>query len=251
MTLDKQTLVKLKRFAQVFREARERGANESDTVMYLIKFFEDILDYDSLSGEISKEVAIKDRYCDFGIKLNGTIQFLIEAKAAGNKTLRDKDIEQAENYASRMGIKWILLTNRIDWQLFHLSFNEGEGISHDLLFNINFADNFDLNSNKIWDCIKLLHKESIKKDSLNDFLTNKKALSPQSLIRVLFTEPVLTVLRRELNRNGEVRLEFNDVMEAIKEVLSKDALLSAGEIGFKRQKKDAKKTPPIAYPIKT
>jgi len=39
MTIDKSTLLKLKKYAQVFREARDRDSNESDTVMYLIKFF--------------------------------------------------------------------------------------------------------------------------------------------------------------------------------------------------------------------
>ena len=34
MSLDKVFLTKLKRFAQAFKEARDREANESDTVMY-------------------------------------------------------------------------------------------------------------------------------------------------------------------------------------------------------------------------
>ena len=41
MALDKSTSAQLKRFATAFKDARERGANESDTVMYLIKFFEE------------------------------------------------------------------------------------------------------------------------------------------------------------------------------------------------------------------
>jgi len=69
-----------------------------------------------------------------------------------------------------------------------------------------------------------LEKESIKKDELEIFLSHKKTLSPQSLIKILFTEDVLTVIRRELNRNGEVRVDINDVVSAIKEVISKDAL---------------------------
>ena len=53
MGIDKQTAGKLDRFATAFREARERSANEADTVMYLVKFFEEVLGYDSLRGEIS------------------------------------------------------------------------------------------------------------------------------------------------------------------------------------------------------
>lgn len=42
MALDKRTAEHLERFAQAFREARERGATESDTVMYLVRFFDGV-----------------------------------------------------------------------------------------------------------------------------------------------------------------------------------------------------------------
>ncbi len=36
--MDKADLAKLTKYAKVFADARERDANESDTVMYLIEF---------------------------------------------------------------------------------------------------------------------------------------------------------------------------------------------------------------------
>jgi predicted type IV restriction endonuclease len=130
---------KLTQYANLFKDARERNANEADTVLLLIKMFEDILNYDPLHGEISKEVSIRDRYCDFCVKIDGEIEYIVEAKSASHKTLKDKDIEQAENYASRGGINWVLLTNGFDWQLYHLLFAEQEGIAHDLVFNFNLV----------------------------------------------------------------------------------------------------------------
>ena len=112
MQIDKDTLNKLKKFAKVFTDARDREANESDTVMYLIEFFKEVLGYDPLLGDISKEIPVNDRYCDFGIRLTDKIIFLVEAKAAGIKQLKAKHIEQAENYASRAFINWVLLTNQ-------------------------------------------------------------------------------------------------------------------------------------------
>lgn len=102
---------------------------------------------------------------------------------------------------------------------------------------IEFIENAETNPDKIWDSIGLLEKESVKKGGMDDFLSHKKALSPQSLIKTLFTEDVLLVIRRELNRNGEVRLDIQDVVEAIKEVLSKDALMAAGDIGYKKRRR--------------
>jgi hypothetical protein len=69
MATDKPTFAKLKKFADVFKAARERNDNESNTVMILIKFFEEVLGYDPLAGEITKELPVKDRFCDFAILL--------------------------------------------------------------------------------------------------------------------------------------------------------------------------------------
>ena len=136
MATPRATLNLLRKFAQAFQDARERGANESDTVMYLVKFFEEVLGYDSLKGQISKELAIKDRYCDIALKPDGSVRVLVEAKAASVAALLDKHIEQAGNYASRAGIRWALLTNGVEWRLYHLTFNEGEGIVHEVAFSL-------------------------------------------------------------------------------------------------------------------
>jgi hypothetical protein len=242
MSVDKSTATKLVKYAQKFKEAREREANESDTVMYLIKMFEDVLGYDSLSGEISKEVAIKERYCDFCVKLEGEIEYIVEAKSAAHKTLKEKDIEQAENYASRSGVNWVLLTNGFDWQLFHLVFAETEGITHDMVFSFNLVEEIESNIDKIWSMLRLISKDGLLNGELETFLSQKKVLSPSSLIRTLLGESVLTVIRRELNKVCEFRLDIEDVFNSIKDVLSKDALMEAGDLCYKKKRKRRKHT---------
>ena len=237
MSADKSTVAQLTRYAQVFKDAREKGANEADTVMYLVKMFGDVLGYDSLAGEISKEVAIKDRYCDFCVKLEGTIEYIIEAKSAAQKKLNEKNIEQAENYASRGGISWVLLTNGIEWQLYHLVFAEGEGITHDLVFAFDLLEEIETNVDKVWSMLSLISKKGILNGDHDTYLSQKKVLSPSSLIKVLVSEPVLTVIRRELNRVCEFRLDVEDVFSAIKDVLSKDSLMEAGDLCYKKKKK--------------
>jgi predicted type IV restriction endonuclease len=174
---DKDTVFQLQRFATAFRDARERNANESDTVMYLVKFCEDVLGYDSLKGEISKEVQVKDRYCDIALKVDGSIRVLIEAKAAGVKGLSEKHIEQAENYASRSGLPWVVLTSGIEWRLYHLTFNEGEGITHDLACEANLLDELDKDPDGLWAKLVLLTHAGIKKGQLDEFWAQKKVLS--------------------------------------------------------------------------
>lgn len=239
MSADKATVKKLTLYASIFKEAREKGVNESDTVMYLVHMFEDVLGYNSLHGEISKEISIKNKYCDFCTKIDGEIEYIVEAKSAAHKALKESDIEQAENYASHANLTWVLLTNGIDWQLFHLDF--GEGITHDLVFNFNLIDEIENNNfDKVWSLLRLISKEGILNDELETYFSQKKALSPSSLIKVLVSEPVLTVIRRELNRVSEFRLDIEDVFTSIRDVLSKDALMVAGDLCYKKKKKRRK-----------
>lgn len=241
MPVDKAVLNQLRKYATAFREARDRGATESDTVMFLVKFLEEILCYDSFKGEISKELAIKDKYCDIALKLDGTVRILIEAKAAGLRNLVDKNIEQAETYASKAGIRWVVLTNGIEWRLYHLTWAENEGIAHDLAWQANLVDELDADAEALWEKLSLLRRASLADGSLDEYWEHKKALSPGSVVRILFTEEVLTVIRRELNRNAPARLDLEDVFDAVREALSKEALLEAGDISMRKKKKKKRK----------
>ena len=228
MPVDKPTLVKLKKFIKVFADARERDANESDTVMYLIEFFKEVLGYDPLGGEISKEVSICDRYCDFGIRLDDKLAFLVEAKAAGTKTLKPKHIEQAENYASRAAINWVVLTNGIDWQLYHLTF--GNGIEHELVFEVNLLEDIEQKPDWTWDILSVLGKRNLRDDSLAMYYQQQKLLSAKNVVNMLLGEEMLMKLRQELNRKASIRLDLTAVFEAVRDVLSQEALASAGDI---------------------
>lgn len=237
--LDKNTFNQLKKFAQNFEALRERGATESDTVMFLVEFFKEVLGYDLFAGEISKEVSIKDKFCDIVIKLEGETQFLVEAKAAGHKNLRAKDTEQAENYASAGGDNWVLLTNGIEWQMYHVTF--GEGIAHELAFETRLVSGDDAALEQAWSFLRLLSKSALEEDALEEFWRRKKALSPDSLLPVLFSMEVLVVIRRELNHHAKPKLDLEDVFKAIQEVLSKEAFEKAAGIKMPSTRKKHRK----------
>lgn len=238
--VEKSVLKQLRRFAEVFREARDRGTNEADTVMYLVKFFEEVLGYDSLKGEISKEHQIKDKYCDLALKIDGLVHILVEGKAASVKGLNAKHIEQAENYGSKSGIRWVILSNGIEWQLYHLTFAENEGITHDLAWEANLLEEVDADPEGLWAKLSLLNRTAVQKDFLEEYWLHRKALSPAAIVRVLFSTPVLLRVRQELNRNAPARLDLQDVFNAVRDALSKEALLSAGDINLPKRKKKKK-----------
>jgi predicted type IV restriction endonuclease len=256
MDLDRTTTNKLKRYAQVLREARDRSASEADTVVLLTKLLEDVLGYDPLAGEISREQQIQGRYCDIAVKVAGEVALLIEAKQAGSR-LGEKEIEQAENYASRSGIEWVALTNGNEWQVYHVTFAEGEGITHELAFAIDLVGGVEgehADIKKVWDTFGMLSKAAIADGDLDEFWAAKTALNPAAVVRALFSEGSIAALRRELRRTAGFMLTVEDVFDAVRDVLSKEALMAAGDIRLPRKKKRRKAksaapaTPPAAEP---
>lgn len=243
MPIDKQTLSKLKKFADVFRAARDRNADESNTVMFLIKFFDEVLGYDPLAGEITTEIPIKDRYCDFAIVLGGKTddgkpkpEFLVEVKAAHIKTLNEKHIEQAENYAQRSAVNWVLLTNGIEWQLYHLAF-DNNGSHPDLVFKLDFWEALEKDSDMAWDTLSVLAKSNVQEGSLDDYYEQQKLLSPKTIVATLVSEEVLMKVRQELNRKAPARLELKKVFHAVVQVLNSEAVAAAGNLNAPAKKK--------------
>ena len=184
--------------------------------------------------EITKEFQVRDRYCDVAIKVKGEVKFLVEAKAMP-LALSDKHIEQAENYASRAGIRWVILTSGISWRLYHLTF-ETNGIEHDLAFEVNLTP--ESNLEEVWRCLSLLARESVLDGTLESFWLQKKTLSPVSLINALFTEEVLNRIKRELRRKSEVRLDLKDVATSLRRLLNPEVLTE--DLKIRKAKKKRK-----------
>ncbi len=220
----------LKKYHPHLVRAAEENLNEADTVQRLIKVFEDVLGFDPMS-DISRETAIKDRFVDVALKVDGTVRLLVEAKSAAT-VLRHKHIEQAQNYAANGNIRWVLLTNGLQWQLYHLSFEEG--IESSLAFSVDLAAGVD---DKGASLIALLHRQALKKGELDDYWEHRIALSPASIGRALFTEECLKFIRREIRRREGVSIDEEDLAEAVHGMLSSEAREQLGPLKIRRKPK--------------
>ena len=237
----------LKKFARLFLAMRESNANESETVARLRKFFEDTLGYDGIE-DISSEMEMKGKYVDLCLKVDDKIRVLVEAKAAAIQ-LRVRQIDQAKMYAAENGFRWVLLTNGVEWNLYHVSFAEDEGIEYDPAFEVSLA------SPKLDDAeekLAILHKRAIAKGGLDRFWERKSALCAGSIGKALFHENVLRVLRREIRRQCDVLIDPEDLAVAVHEMFSQEARDEMGPLRIRKNKKPApKKTikqPPISGP---
>ena len=220
----------LRKLAPHLKKAKDDNLNEADTLLRIIKTFEDVLGYDGFS-EISREAKIKDKYVDLAIKVDGVTKFLVEVKAAGT-VLRDRHIAQAELYAAEGNIQWVLLTNGVAWTLYHLTFEQG--IEYTKAFSV------DLSSDSIELCaeeLALLDRKSVGRGALEDFWTRRKAVSPASIATALFTTDVLAVLRREIRRREQILIDPEDLKTAIEKMFSTDALAEIGKIRIRASHK--------------
>lgn len=224
----------LRRIAPLMLDAREKALNEADTVDRLRRCFEDVLGYEP--EEITRETSMKHKYVDLCLKINGTIRLLVEAKAA-NVQLRDRHIDQAQSYASRNNFQWVVLTNGVEWHLYHLTFDEG--IEYERAFIASLASD-----EGVEDAVKklaLLHKQSVRKDELEKFWERATALCAGSIGKALFTEGILRSLRRELRRTCKVLIDPEDLAKGLYDMLSQEAQIEIGpaRIRKKRRRKAA------------
>jgi predicted type IV restriction endonuclease len=241
----------LRKFAPHFIKAREASCNESDTVDRLRQFFEDVLGYEPMD-DISREIEMKRKYVDLCLKIDGNIRLLVEAKAAAIP-LRVRHIDQAKHYASENGFRWVLLTNGVDWNLYHVTFNEEDGIEYDLAFAVTLADGA---MDEVAKKLAILHKKAIAKGELEKFWKHKSAMCAGSIAKALFQSNVLNVIRREIRRQCNVLIDPEDLATAVQEMLSVEAREEIGPVRIRRRKKrvPAKpklKTLPAANTAKT
>lgn len=223
----------LKKYVPIFQQAADQGMNEADTSLRLGKFFEEVLGYDMFS-DISKEHTVKDRFVDYAIKIGGKTTFFVEVKQAG-MDLKEKHIEQAANYAANAGVEWVILTNGTCWHLYHLTFEEG--IQSDLIFSVDISkDLIDDAATKL----SLFHKKSMEKGELLNYFNKFKTLEPKNIMQCIFHENTLRLIRRQLKKMTGVRIEEEDLVNSIKQMISPDTWERIGDIKVKRPRKVTK-----------
>jgi len=213
----------LKKYQNVMLAAKEQNVNEADMVLRLVKMFEDVFGYDAFK-EVTREAQLRDKYVDLMLKIDGVPRLLIEVKAPA-VALRDRQIEQAQNYASRNNFQWVLLTNGVEWNLYHLTFSEG--IEYERAFHIDFSED-DLA--KCATTLDVLHRKSLGKGGLDDFWACQVALSPTSISKALFREDVLNAIRRNVKKETGRAMEIEDLAESIRKMFSQETRELIGPI---------------------
>lgn len=220
----------LKRFSPMLLEARAKELNEADTVLRLCKFFEAVLGYDGIE-DISREANLKDKFVDICLKVDGKIRLLVEAKAS-NVILRDRHIEQAQRYAAENNFRWVLLTNGVEWHLYHLTFEEG--IEYERAFTVSIATPELMEEAAVK--LAILHLKSVRKGDHDTFWEKATALGANSIGKALFRDNTLKFLRREIRKSTGLLIDTEDLAKSLHGMLHTEAREEIGPLKIRRSK---------------
>lgn len=203
----------VRRYQKPLAELRARDANEGDTRLFLTDFLCEALGYDKYS-DLTTEYAVKTDFADYGIRVDKQLVAFFEAKRATTK-LGLKHLRQVQMYGVNEGVEWLILSNGIDWQVYHLTF--GQPVETTLVLTVDLLGDETVaqKAEKLF----YLSRESLKRRQIDDLWKTKLATSPKSLGATILSEPVLEAIRKELRRKTAHRVESRDLKILLKETI--------------------------------
>ena len=211
----------LKRLVPIIQQQRTRDVSEADTVTLVKDVLADVLGYDKYS-ELTGEFAIRGTYCDLAVRIDDRVCELIEVKAIG-VTLNDRHLRQAVDYAANQGIEWVLLTNSVTWQLYHIIF--AKPIDFRLVAVMDLTS-LDTRKEDDLELAYAFTKEGFKK-GVPAAIRDRQDATSRFLVAALLlhNENVRSVLRRELRRVVDVNVTEDEILKVLEvDVIKRDAL---------------------------
>ena len=214
----------IKKYRNVFKKAKDRDVNESDTVTIITDVLSDICGYDKYA-EITREYAIRNTYCDLAIKIDDKATFLIEVKAIGID-LKEKHLRQAIQYAATEGIEWVILTNGDKWQAHKVLFEKP--VKTKIAFEFSFIE--EKNIPKLIDIFYLLSKEGVKKSAIDVFHEETQLTNRYMVAATLMSEHVIVSVRRQLRSlSSKVKITTEDIERIIRTQILKREVIDGDE----------------------
>ena len=211
----------LRRFRPILAAQRDRDVSEADTVTLVKDLLSEVFGYDKYA-ELTSEHAIRGTYCDLAIQFDGKVQLLIEIKAIGS-ALAERHVKQAIDYASNKGVDWVILTNGIEWVLYHVIFKKP--IDKEEVVRLNMLE-VDPKRDEELQRLYLLTRAGITKDALTQFRDRQEATNRYVLAALLVgSDAMLTTLRREVRRISGMLIDQEEIARVLREqVIKRDVL---------------------------
>ncbi len=221
------------------KEILNEDANEAECRRRLERILTDVLAYDDFK-DLSREKAIKgkglDEFVDFAVKIDEDFKFFVELKRV-KLTLRDSHVKQAAHYAIDSGLNWVILTNLVEWRIYHIEY--GQPPITALLLSFNFL-NDDIK--ELEGILSTLSRRSVKKGSLDELWVRSRSLSMDNLLRAFLSGDHLRAVRRTIRRETEALVSAEDIVASVRKMLNEKALKALDKIKISKLLNETKKT---------
>ncbi len=253
MVVDKDVRKALLEARSMTEAISKTDENESETRRHIEHFLETLMGYERLAN-LTTEHKIHNigetDYCDlaihFGEKNKPVV--LIEVKKV-NVDLLNSHVKQASNYGINVGCEWVILTNAREWRLYQISFGQPPGAA--LLDSWNLMnDDLTLLAAKF----SALSLKNVKKGSLDQLGQKSKALTPENLLKIILSEPSISMIRRELRRREKIALYPEEIVSGIRRLLNESAMTAMESMKIslaRKQKPTITPKPPECSPVET
>jgi hypothetical protein len=186
----------IRKFSKPLAEFLARDANEGDTRLLVTDILCEALGYDKYT-DLATEYMVKGEFADFGVRIDKQLVAFIEVKRVATK-LNQHHLRQVEMYAVNEGIEWMLLTNGIQWQAYHMT--PGMPVSIDLALEVDLLGP-EPPAKKV-EALFHLTREALKRHLIDDLWKAKRTTAPRAIAQILASPAVVTVVRKELGRQG-------------------------------------------------
>jgi len=181
-------------YKKLLLKGKSDDINESDTVDIIASMLVDLFGYNRFE-DITREYAIKGRYCDLALKIDKKVKILIEVKAIGIE-LKENHIRQAVGYGATEGISWIILTNGVNWKLFKLTHTDR--VQENLVYDIYFDDiNLRTKSSEI-DAMFLISKLGFSKGLVENVFEQQQLVNKYNIGSILMTDKVANIIKSQI-----------------------------------------------------
>jgi hypothetical protein len=222
--LDKQIKRAILEARTMMESVIKIDGNEAETRRRIERMFESLMGYDVFK-HITREHAVHGvgdtEHCDFAIVLDENSKaptMMVEVKRVSVEPAA-RQLKQAASYAINIGCEWVLLTNGIKWQLYHITFGQPpETIlldSWDLLSN-----DFDVLADKF----SLIGYKNVKKGGLKALWEKSNVLTPFNVVKILLSEESISLIRRGIKKSTDVNVTPEEIVGAIRHLLNESAL---------------------------
>lgn len=196
------------RFLPQIRAACQAQENETRTRMILDRVFQEVFGYGMDS--IKTEQNIQGRKADYVLTCEGKDVLVVEVKRAG-MSMKMRQIFQATSYGAHSGIRWALLTNLIEWQLYRIS--TGDKIEANQVFSINLKNGLDDES--AYRLSLISYYGFSRKELLEKLWQKLSTLSYERLAAAVLNQDVIGKIRSILTKEAGIPLTQEEVQAAI------------------------------------